>query len=41
MDMIIMVTIRNITGNITGLEMLLDEGLGEMVNIIMMQVKMK
>ena len=41
MDMIIMVTTSNIMGNITGLEMFLDEGLEEMVNITKMKVKMK
>ena len=41
MGMVIMVTISNIVRNITGLEMLLDAGLGEMVAIIMMKVKKK
>ena len=41
MGMFIMVTISTIMSNTTGLEMLLDAGLGEMVAIIMMKVKMK
>ena len=40
MDMVIMVTISSILGNITGLGMLLDAGLGEMA-ITMMKVIIK